>query len=242
MGGLPFFAATLIEKEEIMCGRFTQYRSREAYLEALSNSIERDIAYDPEPLGRYNVAPGTRVLLLNERDATLHLDPVHWGYSPEWWHKQPLINAKSETAATGKMFKPLWRSGRAIVMADGWYEWKRDGSNKQPYFIYHQSGGPLFFAAIGKAPFNKEDDHEGFLIVTAASDKGLLDIHDRRPLVLTPEAALAWISEKTTPEQASEIVKEGAVPIDEFAWHPVSKAVGNVKNQRPDLIDEVETA
>ncbi|HBV40403.1 MAG TPA: DUF159 family protein [Erwinia sp.] len=223
-----------------MCGRFTQYQSREAYLEAFNTTLARDIAYDPEPLGRYNVAPGTRVLLLNERDATLHLDPVHWGYRPAWWHKQPLINAKSETAATGKMFKPLWHSGRAIVMADGWYEWKRDGSNKQPYFIYHQRSEPLFFAAIGKAPYDKED--EGFAIVTAASDKGLLDIHDRRPLVLTPEAALAWMSGKTTAEQASGIAKEGAVPIDEFAWHPVSKAVGNIKNQRADLIEEVEPA
>lgn len=222
-----------------MCGRFTQYRSREAYLEAFNEKTERDIAYDPEPVGRYNVAPGTRVLLLNERDHRLHLDPVHWGYSPVWWHKQPLINAKSETAATGKMFKPLWHSGRAIVMADGWYEWKRDGQKKQPYFIYHHSGKPLFFAAIGKAPFNKEDENEGFVIVTAASDRGLLDIHDRRPLVLEADAALAWLSEKTTPEQASEVVHDGAVPADEFAWHPVKKAVGNVRNQSPDLIDEI---
>ena len=222
-----------------MCGRFTQYRSREAYLEAFGDRPEREIAYDPEPIERYNVAPGTRVLLLNERERALHLDPVHWGYSPVWWHKQPLINAKSETAATGKMFKPLWQSGRAIVMADGWYEWKRDGKVKQPYFIYHQNGGPLFFAAIGKAPFDKEDENEGFVIVTAASDQGLLDIHDRRPLVLTAEAALAWMSEDTTPVQASEIAHDGAVPAKDFAWHPVTKAVGNVKNQGAELIDEI---
>jgi len=222
-----------------MCGRFAQYHSRETYLEALGDKVERQIAYDPEPLGRYNVAPGTRVLLLNERDEALHLDPVHWGYSPVWWHKQPLINAKSETAATGKMFKPLWNGGRAIVMADGWFEWKRDGSKKQPYFIYHQSGEPLFFAAIGKAPFDKEEENEGFVIVTAASDEGLVAIHDRRPLVLTPEAALAWMSEKTTPAQASEIAHEGAVPVEAFAWHPVNKAVGNIRNQGAELIDEI---
>ena len=44
---------------------------------------ERDIAYDPEPIGRYNVAPGTKVLLLSERDKQLHLDPVFWGYAPD---------------------------------------------------------------------------------------------------------------------------------------------------------------
>jgi putative SOS response-associated peptidase YedK len=140
-----------------MCGRFTQYRTREEYLKEFADETEQDIAYDPEPIGRYNVAPGTNVLVLNQRDDSLHLDPVHWGYGPEWWDKAPLINARIETAATGRMFKPLWNNGRAIVMADGWYEWKRDGSKKQPYFIYHKSGKPIFFAAIGKAPYDKQN-------------------------------------------------------------------------------------
>ncbi|EGT4434044.1 SOS response-associated peptidase, partial [Cronobacter sakazakii] len=136
-----------------MCGRFAQTLSREAYLAALDETTERDIAFDPEPLARYNVAPGTRVLLLSQRDDVLHLDPVHWGYAPAWWHKTPLINARVETAATSRMFKPLWQHGRAIVFADGWYEWKREGDKKQPYFIHRADGEPLFFAAIGKAPF-----------------------------------------------------------------------------------------
>jgi putative SOS response-associated peptidase YedK len=71
------------------------------------------------------VSPGTKVLLLNERDGDLKFDPVYWGYGPEWWDKPPLINARSETAATGRMFKPLWEHGRAIVPASGWFEWVR---------------------------------------------------------------------------------------------------------------------
>ncbi|WP_176428177.1 SOS response-associated peptidase family protein, partial [Pantoea sp. VS1] len=101
---------------------------------------------------RYNVAPGTKVLLLSERDGELKFDPVYWGYGPEWWDKPPLINARSETAATGRMFKPLWEHGRAIVPASGWFEWKKSGARKQPYFIYHRNREPLFFAAIGKPP------------------------------------------------------------------------------------------
>lgn len=66
-----------------MCGRFTQYNSREEYLSFLGEEAERNIPYDPEPVGRYNVAPGTRVLLLSEHRSQLHLDPVHWGYAPE---------------------------------------------------------------------------------------------------------------------------------------------------------------
>lgn len=160
-----------------MCGRFTQYNSREEYLSFLGEEAERDISYDPEPIGRYNVTPGTRVLLLSERRSQLHLDPVHWGYAPEWWNKPALINARSETAANSRMFRPLWEHGRAIVFADGWFEWK------QPFFIYRKDGNPLLLAAIGKPPFENGNDQEGFLIVTAAADEGLLDIHDRRPLV-----------------------------------------------------------
>jgi putative SOS response-associated peptidase YedK len=223
-----------------MCGRFIQYRTREEYLKEFADEVERQIAHDHEPIGRYNVAPGTRVLLLNQRDDKLHLDPVHWGYGPEWWDKAPLINARVETAATGRMFKPLWNHGRAIVMADGWYEWKRNGSKKQPYFIYHESGKPIFFAAIGKAPYDKEDDNEGFVIVTAESDKGLVDIHDRRPLVIEPKSIMEWLDPETSSERASEIAKDESVPADEFTWHPVAETVGNVKNQTADLIEEID--
>lgn len=83
-----------------MCGRFAQSQTREEYLAYLADEAERDIAYDPEPIGRYNVAPGTKVLLLSERDEQLQLDQVQWGYAPGWWDKLPLINARVETAAT----------------------------------------------------------------------------------------------------------------------------------------------
>lgn len=65
-----------------MCGRFAQSMTREDYLALLADESERDIPYDPEPIGRFNVAPGTKVLLLSERDEQLHLDPVIWGYAP----------------------------------------------------------------------------------------------------------------------------------------------------------------
>lgn len=60
-----------------MCGRFAQSQPREEYLAYLAEEAERDIAFDPDPIGHYNVAPGTKVLLLSERSEELHLDPVH---------------------------------------------------------------------------------------------------------------------------------------------------------------------
>jgi putative SOS response-associated peptidase YedK len=218
-----------------MCGRFAQYQSREFYFDALGIA-DSDYVHDPEPIGRYNVAPGTNVLLLNQRDGELKLDPVYWGYGPEWWDKQPLINARGETAASSRMFKPLWNHGRAVVFADGWFEWSREGDKKQPYFIYHKNHEPLFFAAIGKAPYDDPHGKEGFLIVTSASSKGLVDIHDRRPLVLNASAVREWLDENTAPDRAEMIAKEAVLPERDFQWHPVASKVGNPKNQDENII------
>ena len=126
-----------------MCGRFAQAQTREEYLAYLADEADRDIAYDPEPIGRYNVAPGTKVLLLSERDEQLHLDPVLWSYAPGWWDKAPLINARVETAAISRMFKPLWQHGRAICFADGWFEWKKEGDKNSPTSFTGQMASPF---------------------------------------------------------------------------------------------------
>lgn len=131
-----------------MCGRFAQNQSRDVYFDELGIA-DSGYVHDPEPIGRDNVAPGTNVLLLNQRNSEMKLDPVYWGYGTEWWNKQPLINSRVETAASSRMFKTLWNHGRAVVFADGWYEWQRSSDKKQPYFIYQKSHEPQFFAAIG---------------------------------------------------------------------------------------------
>lgn len=223
-----------------MCGRFTQIQSREAWLKSLEGQAERAIAWDEQPIGRYNVAPGSKVLLLNHRDDALHLDPVFWGYGPAWWHKAPLINARVETAAESKMFRPLWQHGRAVVMADGWYEWKREGDKKQPYYIYQRRHQPLFFAAIGHAPYARAQEKEGFVIVTAASDRGMVDLHDRRPLVLEAEAVGEWLDPETSPERAVALSQQAAMDPQQFSWHPVSRAVGSPHHQQAELVAPIE--
>lgn len=222
-----------------MCGRFAQYSSRDEYFDSLGLKPD-EITFDPEPIGRFNVAPGTKVLLLSEREDALHLDPVFWGYGPEWWDKQPLINARGETAASGRMFKPLWNHGRAIVPADGWFEWQKEGGKKQPFFIYHRKKHPLFFAAIGKQPYGQDHGKEGFVIVTSSSNQGMVDIHDRRPLVIAADAVREWLSADTTPQRAEEIARDAAIPEKDFTWHPISAKVGNIHNQGSELIDPVQ--
>lgn len=108
-----------------MCGRFAQSQTREEYLAYLAEEAERDIAYDPEPIGRYNVAPGTKVLLLSERDEQLHLDPVHWGYAPGWWDKPPLINARVETARQAECSSLYGNTGEQFVLQTAGLNGKR---------------------------------------------------------------------------------------------------------------------
>lgn len=96
-------------------------------------------------------------------------------------------------------------------------------------------------AAIGSTPFERGDEAEGFLIVTAAADKGLIDIHDRRPLVLSPEAAREWMRRDIAGKEAEKIIADGALSADHFTWRPVSRAVSNVKNQGPELIEAIKS-
>lgn len=203
---------------------------------------------ETRPIGRYNVAPETRVLLLNRQDDGLHLDPVMCGYlhfRARQAKRPPMINARVEMAATSKIFRGIWKTGRALVIADGWYEWKTDPEDpkrKQPYVIRLKSREPMFFAAIGQfRPANQEPrEDDGLVVIIAASDAGMIDIHDRRPLVIPPDIAREWIDPELAEDRAAEIGREEATRVDAFEWYSVSKAAGSVKNDRLDLLTLID--
>jgi len=225
-----------------MCGRFAQYQGMADYLRELEAEQDVISGYDNEPIARYNIAPTTRVLVLHSVEEGLRIDPVHWGWAPFWAKgKRPdPINARVETVTTGKFFKQLWPKGRALVVANGWYEWVKDPDNpkkKQPYFIRLKSQAPMFFAALAQVhPGLEPHEGDGFVIITAASDRGMVDIHDRRPLVLAPEHAREWLDPELSPARAEDIAKNLCLPVDAFEWYPVGTAVGNVRNQGAELI------
>ncbi|WP_449433960.1 SOS response-associated peptidase family protein [Pseudomonas putida] len=225
-----------------MCGRFVQYQGLADYLRELDAEQDVISGYDNVPIGRYNVAPGSRVLILHNAAEGLRIDPCHWGWAPFWaTGKRPApINARVETVTTGKFFKALWPQGRALVMADGWYEWVADPNDpkrKQPYFIRLESRAPMFMAALAEVRAGLEpNEGDGFVIITAASDQGMVDIHDRRPLVLAPQQAREWIDPEVTADQAERLAREQCLPVEAFEWFAVSKEVGNVRNEGADLL------
>lgn len=228
-----------------MCGRYSIYESMDHYLRQLSLDLVVINGYDHESISRYNVAPATRVEVIRQAEDGLSVDKVRWGWSPFWAKgKRPdPINARAETVVTGKFFKGLWPAGRALAPANGWFEWVPDPTEpkrKQPYYITSADGAPLYFAALAEVHQGIEpDERDGFVIITAAADQGLVDIHDRKPLVLTPEVAREWMDPATSPERAAAIVESGCRPAEDFRWYPVGKAVGNVRNQGPELIEPV---
>ena len=227
-----------------MCGRITQYRKAQEYMQALGLPavVSKDAA-EREP--SYNTSPGSTPLLIHAFDAERPLiDTVKWGYRPNWAAEKGIalaINARIEKAATGRYFRHMWLRGRVLVPADGWYEWTGKAGHKQPWYIHRKTDEPLFLAAISNVrPDRENPEGSGFVIVTAAADAGMVDIHDRRPVVLAPEDACLWMDPDLPAEQAEHLARSMAVPAEEFTWHAVSKAVNRVGKSDPQLIVPVD--
>ncbi|MCD5990114.1 SOS response-associated peptidase family protein [Pseudomonas sp. CDFA 553] len=225
-----------------MCGRYSIYEPMAHYLRELGSEQIVINGYDEWPIERYNVAPSTRVEVIRGLEDGLSVDKVRWGWSPFWAKgKRPdPINARVETVTTGKFFKQLWPNGRVLVPANGWFEWVKDPDDpkkKQPYFIRLKNQAPMFYGGLAQVtPGLEPREDDGFVVITAESDQGMVDIHDRRPLVLTPEHANEWLDPELDPDRAREIAETLCRPTEDFEWFPVDRAIGNVRNQGPDLI------
>ncbi|WP_040263566.1 SOS response-associated peptidase [Pseudomonas massiliensis] len=214
-----------------MCGRFVQDRSLADYVDWLGSTATS--GYDGVPLERYNVAPTATVNVFQGDGDGLLISSLKWGWLPFWakGKRPPAINARVETVSSSGFFRDAWPN-RLLVPAAGWYEWvkdPKDAKRKQPYFIRLRSGEPVFFAGIGRSD-------EGFVILTADSMGGMVDIHDRRPIVLAPDLAREWMDPATLPERAEAIVRNEGTGVEAFEWYPVDKAVGNVRNQGEQLV------
>lgn len=222
-----------------MCGRLSQYRGIHDFVAALSMPGALVNSIGDQPLERYNVAPTTQVALLRLEGETLHADPVRWGWRPHWAKDRAApINARVEKVAHGPFFRAIWPH-RAITPIDNWFKWVDEGGpKKQPYLIRRRDGALILCAAIGQFPYNVEGpgEHDGFVIITADSAGGMMDIHDRRPVVLAPELAREWLDLSTLKERAEQMALFEGEPAEVFEWFKISSAVGNVTNHLSNLI------
>ncbi|CAI8751437.1 Abasic site processing protein YedK [Pseudomonas chlororaphis] len=225
-----------------MCGRIAQYRYIESYCDVLGLDGKWLSSIENKPLDRYNVAPTTLVALLHQAEGGLHADLVRWGWRPHWAKdRAPPVNARVEKVAHGPFFREIWPH-RAICPIDGWFEWVDEGGpKKQPYFIRRKDGAPCLCASNGQLPDADEGhgENDGFVIITADAQGGMVDIHDRRPVVLTPDLAREWLDPVTPKERTEQMVLYHGEPAEVFEWFRVDRAVGNSRNQGAHLIKPI---
>jgi putative SOS response-associated peptidase YedK len=222
-----------------MCGRLSQYRGIHDFVAVLSIPDALINHVGDAPLARYNAAPTTALAVLHQQGQTLFADNLRWGWRPHWAKDRAApINARVEKVAHGSFFRAIWRH-RLIVPVDNWFEWvDDDNKTRQPWLIRRADQGPVFCAAIGQCPTPEAQarDDDGFVIITADSVGGMLDIHDRRPVVFRAELANEWLDPATPAERAEQMLLfEGESP-ETFVWYKVGKAVGNSRNQGANLI------
>lgn len=225
-----------------MCGRLTQYRGIHDFVAVLSIPDALINHVGEAPLERYNAAPTTELAVLHQHEQSLHADNLRWGWRPHWAKDRAApINARVEKVANGAFFRSIWRQ-RLIVPVDNWFEWVDAGEKiRQPWLIRRADRNPVFCAAIGQLPMLGAVQREdvGFVIITADSMGGMLDIHDRRPVVFDAERTLEWLDPATSPERAEQMLLFEGAPSDAFEWYKVGKAVGNTRNQGAHLIEKL---
>lgn len=219
-----------------MCGRIVQKSAAIDYVETIWPKSRLSFS---DPAGpRFNVSPGTRPLTLHMLvDAEGAIARLPWGYKRAG-SKHFMINAKLETILkNGWPWRFLFNGGRIVVPADGWYEWPAlpDGT-KQPHYIHPRDGAPLMLVALTAWRHGAALDAEhGFAIVTNDTRGGMIDIHDRRPVALSPEDDRLWLDPTTPTADARELLQKG-IAESAFTWHAVRQEVGNTEYQLPDAI------
>jgi putative SOS response-associated peptidase YedK len=236
-----------------MCGRFVVASAGSDLVGVLRVDLEADDL--PEP--SYNIAPTARVAIVLDsaktEPPTRRLEPARWGLVPSWAKDVSVgaraFNARSEDLEAKPMFRKALEKRRAVVPASGYYEWKTADGVKTPHYIHPADDSPLFFAGLyewWKDPSKADDDADrwllSFTILTRDSIGHLGSIHDRMPLFLDADHADAWLDPTTDNvrdvlDAAIDAAPQVAATLDD---HVVSKAVGNVRNNSPELIEPVE--
>jgi putative SOS response-associated peptidase YedK len=225
-----------------MCGRYSITSPTEA-IQKLFQVPER-----PNLPPRYNVAPTQEVpaVRLGE-DGARHLALLRWGLIP-FWAKDAmignrLINARAESAATKPAFRAAFKARRCLVVADGFYEWKKPekkGAAKQPYRATLKGGGPFGFAGLWERWNDPETQStvESCTILTTDANPLLADIHERMPVIVDPADFDTWLDASVAVERAEALLKP--FPAAKMAVYPVSTRVNSVANDGPDVVEPLD--
>jgi putative SOS response-associated peptidase YedK len=192
---------------------------------------------------RYNAPPGTVRPILRMVDDRLTLDDAFWSYQAAWAvGKVPVCSNTRLDKITNRYWGPLLKRGRAIVPANGWYEWTGEKPNTQPYHIHRKDRELLYIAALGNFAEAKPEESKaatGFTLVTADAVGGMVDVHDRRPVVFSAADAALWMDPATPAEMAEQLARTSSLGPEWFNWFKVNKAVGPSSNEGQELAQPI---
>ena len=178
-----------------MCGRFAFYSPSEATAALFGASGKIDL----KP--RYNIAPTQDIAAIrNSENDGRELVTLRWGLVP-FWAKDPaignrMINARAETVAEKPAFRAAYRRRRCLVLADGFYEWKKEGAGKTPYLVSLAGGEPFALAGLWEHWEARGSDEtiDSATLITTDANAFMGRLHHRMPVVLQREAADRWLA------------------------------------------------
>ncbi len=223
-----------------MCGRFALISDTETLIDTFGVAPETLTAMPPS-LPRYNVAPTQPItaIRLNPTSKKRELTFFQWGLIPSWANDikmgSRMINARGETVAEKPSFRTAFKRRRCIIPADGFYEWQKLGSHKQPMYI-HPTNNTLFALAglweMWRSPDG--DSIQSCTIITTTPNELMAPIHDRMPVILEPEDFDMWLDPGDRPEQGLHLIRP--FPSEKMAAYPVSAFVNKPINDTPQCI------
>ena len=220
-----------------MCGRFTQERP--------ASDLAEIFAAEPlvdDPGQRFNVAPTDEAVVVVQREERRAVTSYHWGLIPHWAKDAKvgsrMFNARAETLTTSPAFRDAFNRKRCLVPVDSFYEWKREGTVRQPYRVVRRDGRPLALAGLWAGWRDPIADtvRRTFTIVTTTPNEALADLHDRMPVVIDEAAWDRWL--EPTPADPGELLGLLLVPNEsvDLEVYPVARLVNDVRRNGPELI------
>ena len=192
--------------------------------------------------GRFNIAP-TQSVLAFRHSASREPAIFRWGLVPHW-AKDPsvgarMINARAEMLAEKPAYRAALKTRRCLIPADGFFEWKKEGGKKQPFFIRMRDDRPFAFAGLWET---WEGPDHGYLetctIITTEPNELMLAIHDRMPAILPGENQEKWLDPSVTQAEKLLLLLKPH-PAKEMEAYPVGKLVNKPENDEPDCIRPV---
>lgn len=221
-----------------MCGRYADELSLEDF--------EYLFGFNPEPYefqARYNIAPTSNVRVVRQGENGRELTRLQWGLVP-FWAKDPkignkMINARAETVAEKPAYRQAFKARRCLLPASGFFEWKRTGPRKTPYYIHpppQPPGRGLALAGLWESNTQTGGETlETCTIITTTPNDVMAPIHDRMPVILAREDFERWL---TTPENEADQVREllRSCPNEWLVAEQVSPRVNNPRNDSPEVL------